>query len=149
MQKTIFLTAFLMANVAGAADLVTHYLTLDTATQTRPFELSITRGSTPLLRVKFLNNNAAITNLGDFGAYLFYATNAAALSGVQITASAMTNNTNGYAYFQFSSDESLGISSSASDYPASYWAQVVITNATSRVYDWSQGRVRIRSGGVS
>lgn len=148
MRNIIFLTVFLIAACAGASDLVTHYLTLDTATQTKPFEMTITRGSTPYLRVKFLNNNAAITNLSDFGAYVFYATNATASSGVSIGASTMTNGTNGYAFFQFTSDQALGIYSNNTDYPATFWAQVVITNTVGKLYDWSQGRIRIRSGGA-
>lgn len=148
MFKNLFFTVCFAAGVASATDLTTHYLTLDTDRQTRPFEMTITRGSTPLLRATILNKNVAVTNLGSFGAYLFYATNATASSGVSITATNVSNGTNGYLYFQFTSNQALGISSNASDYPATYWAQLVITNSTSKVYDWSQGKLRVRPGGA-
>lgn len=148
-MKKLVLAALLSACAcASHADLVTHYLKLDTAKQDQPFETTITRGSTPLFRIQVMNNNAAVTNLSGYGVYLYYATNAMASSGVRVQGSATTNNTNGYAYIQFTSNQALGIYSNSSEYPATFWAQVVVTNSTGKVYDWSQGRVRIRPGGA-
>jgi len=146
MRKRLLLTLLAMLPACAHAQLITHYLRVDTTRQTEAFEQTITRGSTPYFRVQVLNNGAAVTNLGSYGVYMFYATNGNASSGVLIQGTA-TNNTNGYAYLQFSTDQALGISSNASDYPASYWCQIVLTNAT-KMYDWSQGRLRFRSGGA-
>jgi hypothetical protein len=147
MRKRLIITLLAMLPACAHAQLITHYLRVDTTRQTEPFESTITRGSTPYFRVQVLNNGAAVTNLGSYGVYMFYATNGNASSGVLIQGTA-TNNTNGYAYIQFTSDQALGIYSNSSDYPATFWGQVVVTNSTGKVYDWSQGRVRIRPGGA-
>jgi len=146
MRKRLIITLLAMLPACAHAQLITHYLRVDTTRQTEAFESTITRGSTPYFRVQILNNGSAVTNLGSYGVYMFYATNGNASSGVLIQGTA-SDNTNGYAYLQFTTDQALGISSNASDYPASYWCQVVVTNATA-MYDWSQGRLRFRSGGA-
>lgn len=147
-MKRLLLTsaAILFAAIAAhSADIVTHYLTLDTATQTRPFATTITRGSTPLVQVSLLNNGRAETNLAGYGAYIYYAETATTASGVYIYSSATATN---YFQFQFNSTNSLGLNTNAAAYPSNYWAQVVITNAAGRVFDWSQGKITIRSGGA-
>ena len=130
---------------ATAFPITTHYISVDTADQLKPFELVLSRGSTPNVKASIYNMHEAETNVSDFGAYLYYAESAYAAGGVFITASA-TNDT-GYYEFQFSTSESLGLSEDADDYPITYFCQLVLTNAGGAVYDWSQGKVKIRASG--
>lgn len=141
-MKTKALLLLALLAVAAQGGVVTHYLTLDTATQTRPFNTTITRGSTPLLRVELMNNRLPETNLS--GGYLFYAPLPTSAEGVMVEGVIVGN----HMYVQFDSTNSLGLEADNEAYPIDYWAQVVATNETGGVYEWSQGRLRIRSGGA-
>jgi hypothetical protein len=135
-----YIIAFLfLCGVAVGGPNAQRFLVLDSAKPDNVWSQTFTRGESVWLRCDLYARGAVYTN--PCGGYLWYATNAAASTGVKIYSS---YNEPGFVWFLVSSSNSLGLSSA----PASHYSQVVITNADGTVFaDWGRGTFVTRNGG--
>jgi hypothetical protein len=134
--------AFLGAASAGPA--AGRIIVLDNAKPDNVWSTTVTRGESIYIRADIYNRGAVYTN-NDLRGYIWYASNNVADAGVRISS---TTQESGSVWFLLSATDTLGLATNDT-FPTSYFAQVVLTNATVK-YDWAQGRVVVRNGsGIS
>ena len=142
--KTFALTLALAHGLALTAQAVTptKRLTLDIGRPENTFVLGpISRGSTEYIDAAlYVRGTAYPTN--DLNGYIWYSETGTSTSGVKI-ANTSSANINGHVYFQVSTAQSLGLSTNASDYPATNYCAVVLTNAT-QTFSWDVGKLILR-----
>ena len=110
-------------------------MTLDIGRPENTFVLGpISRGSTEYIDAAlYVRGDAYPTN--DLSGTLWYSVANTSTSGVSI-ATVDADVVNGHVYFQMSEIQSLGLSTNEADYPVTYYASVVLTNATQKhVFD--------------
>jgi hypothetical protein len=102
-----------------------------------PWSLTATRGESIYIRVDTYYRGTPYTN--KLGGWLWYANSVTDSTGVRI---ASTVSEPGSVWFLMDSTNSLGLSTN----PASYFAQIILTNATV-LAEWSRGTFTNRNGG--
>tara|TARA_R110000751_G_scaffold88542_3_gene174844 strand:+ start:244 stop:2652 length:2409 start_codon:yes stop_codon:yes gene_type:complete len=134
-MKYIIALLLTIGAFSAQATTPTKRLSLDIGRPENTFVLGpISRGSSEYIDCAlYIRGDAYPTN--DLSGYLFYSVSNVSTSGVYIyTVDADT--INGHVYVQMSTTDSLGLSTNSSDYPITYHAELVLTNATqTHVFD--------------
>lgn len=143
MRYTIALFS-LLASIAFAGP-AGRSLTLDINNQDQSFSNRVSRGEAFLWEINLVRNGAAYTNEILRG-WIGYATSRTSSAWVQFDSTSAT--TNGRTVCDMTAVDSSGLSTNAADYPVTYAASVVLTNATGGIYRWRSGWLTIYHDGA-
>ena len=134
-MKYIIALLLTIGAFSAQATTPTKRLSLDIGRPENTFSLGpISRGSSEYIDCAlYVRGTAYPTN--DLSGSLWYSVANTSTTGVSIS-TVDADVVNGHVYIQMSTTESLGLSTNSSDYPVTYYASIVLTNATqTHVFD--------------